>query len=50
MDLMCKLLEDRGIRTQAWLLQAQDVGPEPLKWTLLEGSLPHWPAVGPPAD
>lgn len=46
MDLICKLLEDPGIRAQAWqvgrvgLLQAQDMGPGPLKGTLWEGSLP----------
>ena len=45
MDLICKLLEDCGIRAQAWLvgwvglLGAPDVGPGPLEWTLPEGGL-----------
>lgn len=55
MDLICKLLEDRGLGAQAWLVAwvgllqawtwARALGP--WKWTLPEGSSCHGPAAGP---
>lgn len=55
MDLICKLLEDRGLGAQAWLVGwvgllqawtwARALGP--WKWTLPEGSSCHGPAAGP---